>query len=234
VTALGGDAAGSISSLALARFLLGDWYAVVAACRDVVDRHGPEPPGFLRLVCSAAEFVVASRGGGDDLELLRGIELKAPMRIAFRALGLRAEGRAEEALELVSGWHRPAEGLSFLLMAEAQLLQTLGRWPELASYCADMRERAVRIGWEAGPAMADRLEAAAAVGLAAASAERFAAIGAEWEAAVSRLPLADALLSLGRHADAAAALAQAEAALRRAGAIADLERFAALSSRPPP
>jgi hypothetical protein len=125
-------------------------------------------------------------------------------------------------------------------MAEAQLLQTLGRWPELASYCADMRERAVRIGWEAGPAMADRLEAerllaagepAAAVGLAAASAERFAAIGAEWEAAVSRLPLADALLSLGRHADAAAALAQAEAALRRAGAIADLERFAALSSR---
>jgi len=48
---------------------------------------------------------------------------------------------------------------------------------------------------------------------------------------VSRLTLAEALHALGRADDAAAALAEAEPALRRAGAVAELERFAALSAR---
>ncbi|HEY8859488.1 MAG TPA: hypothetical protein VIM27_08540, partial [Gaiellales bacterium] len=74
-------------------------------------------------------------------------------------------------------------------------------------------------------------DAAGAAELARSSADRFAETGAEWEAAVSRLTLAEALHALGRAGDAAAALAEAEPALRRAGAVAELERFAALSAR---
>ena len=240
VTALGGDAAGSAASLAIARFVLGDWDAAVDACREVIERHGPVPPGFLRALCSVAEYVHAARGGGAELEVLRGIEYNAAMRQGYRALGLSAEGRAEEAYVLVQGPHRPAEGLSFVMMAEARVLHALGRREELLAHCAAIRERADRIDWTAGPAMADRLEAelvladgdhVRAVELAGRSAETFAGIGAEWEAAASRLPLAEALLGLGRPSVAAEALARAEVALRRAGARAELARFTTLSAQ---
>ena len=240
VTALGGDAAGSVASLAIARFVLGDWDAAVDACREVIERHGPVPPGFLRALCSVAEYVHAARGGGAELEVLRGIEYNAAMRQGYRALGLSAEGRSEEAYVLVQGPHRPAEGLSFVMMAEARVIHALGRREELLAHCAAIRERADRIGWTAGPAMADRLEAelvladgdhVRAVELAGRSAETFAGIGAAWEAAASRLPLAEALLGLGRPSLAAEALARAEAALRRAGARAELARFTTLSAQ---
>ncbi|MGH3075188.1 MAG: ATP-binding protein, partial [Gaiellales bacterium] len=126
VTALGGDAAGSAASLAIARFVLGDWDAAVDACREVIERHGPVPPGFLRALCSVAEYVHAARGGDAELEVLRAIEYNAAMRRGYRALGLCAEGRAEEAYPLVQGPHRPAEGLSFAMMAEARVLHALG------------------------------------------------------------------------------------------------------------
>ena len=51
------------------------------------------PPGFLRALCSVAEYVHAARGGGAELEVLRGIEYNAAMRQGYRALGLCAEGR---------------------------------------------------------------------------------------------------------------------------------------------
>jgi hypothetical protein len=126
------------------------------------------------------------------------------------------------------------------MMAEGQLLETLGRFAELATLCTEIRERAQRSDWATGPAMADRLDAArllaegdpaGAAELARSSAERFAETGAAWEAAVSGLVLAEALHALGRRDDAAATLAEAEPALRRAGAVAELERFAALSAR---
>jgi class 3 adenylate cyclase/tetratricopeptide (TPR) repeat protein len=241
VTALGGDAAGSAASLAIARFLLGDWDAAVDACREVIARYGPVPPGFLRALCSVAEYVHAARGGGAELEVLRAIEYNAAMRRGYRALGLCAEGRANEAFVLVQGPHRPAEGLSFQMMAEARVLHALGRRDELLDRCTAIRERARRIDWAAGPAMADRLEAELllagggeprhAVELAGRSAEIFAGIGAEWDAAVSRLSLAEALLALGRPSVAAEALARAETALRRAGARAELERFTSLAAQ---
>jgi hypothetical protein len=166
--------------------------------------------------------------------------MKASMRLAFRALGLRAEGRAEEGLAVLRSENRPAEGRSLEMMAEGQLLETLGRYPELPALCAEIRERAQRTDWAAGPAMADRLDAArllaqgdpaAAADLARSSVERFAAVGAAWEAAVSQLTLAEALHALGRGADAAAALAQAQPALRRAGGVAELRWFDTLSAR---
>jgi len=240
VAALGGESRGSSSTLALSQFLLGDWDAVVEESRRVIEDFGTEPPGFLRLVISVAEFVLAARHETGALEPLRKIELSASMRLSFRALGLGAEGRAEEGLALIRADVRPNEGRSFEMMAKAQLLETLGGFAELATLCTEIRERAQRAGWAAGPAMADRLDAArlltegdaaGAAELARSSADRFAETGAEWEAAVSRLTLAEALHALGRAGDAAAALAEAEPALRRAGAVAELERFAALSAR---
>jgi hypothetical protein len=220
--------------------LLGDWDAAVDECRRVIERDGGEPPGFLRPVCAAAEFVLAARHQTQELEPLRRIEMKASMRLAFRALGLRAEGRAEEGLAVLRSENRPAEGRSLEMMAEGQLLETLGRYPELSALCAEIRERAQRTDWAAGPAMADRLDAArllsegdpaAAADLARSSVERFAAVGAAWEAAVSQLTLAEALHALGRGADAAAALAETQPALRRAGGVAELRWFDTLSAR---
>ena len=121
---------------------------------------GTEPPGFLRLVLSAAEFVLAARHETSELEPLRRIELKSSMRLAFRALGLRAEGRAEEGLALIRWEDRLSEGRSFEMMAEGQLLETLGRFAQLATLSTEIRERAARTDWVAGPAMADRLDAA--------------------------------------------------------------------------
>jgi hypothetical protein len=58
------------------------------------------------------------------------------MRQGYRALGLCAEGRVEEAYVLVKGPHRAAEGLSFVMMAEARVLHALGRPEELLAHCA--------------------------------------------------------------------------------------------------
>ncbi len=240
VTGLGGEASGSASTIVLSRMLMGDWDAVVDETRTLHERYGDTPPGFLRLVMAAGEFVLASRGEVSLAAELRRIEMRAPTRLAFRALGLAAEGRPDEGLTLIEGWLRPAEGRSMEMMARVQLLAMLGRWPEVAALCDEMRERAERIGWTAGPAMADRLDAErllvsenpeTAEPLARASAEQFEAIGARWESAVSWLTSAEASLALGRAGGAAAALAAAEPALRNAGALHELERLHRLSGR---
>jgi hypothetical protein len=189
---------------------------------------------------AAGEFVLASRGEVGLAAELRRIEMRAPTRLSLRALGLGAEGRPDEGLALIEGWLRPAEGRSLGMMARAQLLAMLGRWPEVAAVCGEIRKRAQRIGWTAGPAMADRQDAErllasgnpeAAEPLARASAEQFAAIGAQWESAVSWLSSAEASLALGQAGGAAAALAAAEPALRSAGALRELERLDRLSGR---
>ena len=240
VTALGGDADGSVAVLAIARFLLGDWDAVVTAGRDVLDRHGPLPPGFLRILTAAAEYVHAARGDTEAVAVYRAIEMGTPTRLSFRALGLCADGRVEEALTIVQLPFRPAEGRSFQMTARAQVLHAAGQDEEAVRACAAIRERAVRIGWPAGPAAADRIEAEIALTagdavraaeLATASAAAFDTIGAEWEAAVSRVVTAEALLALGRAGDATAQLAAARTPLERAGALAELARLASLSGR---
>ena len=240
VAALGGESKGSSSYLAISRFLLGDWDAALAEYRRVIEREGAEPAGFMRPLCAVAEFVLCARHQTGEIEMMRRIELKAPMRLAFRALGLGAEGRAEEGLELILVHESPAEGRGLVMMARGQLLRELGRWSDLAALCTEIRERAERADWEAGPAMADRLDAARllahgdpapAAELARSSGERFAAIGAEWEAAVSLLDLAEACLALNRAGDAADALARAEPALRRAGGVAELDRLTGLLAR---
>jgi hypothetical protein len=125
-----------------------------------------------------------------------------------------------------------------MMLAEAELLRQAGRWEDVLQACRGIRERAGRIDWLAGPAMADRLESGRAFAagdahraeeLARASAAGFRAIGAEWEAAVAGLDHAEALRALRRDADASAALERAAPALRRARAVRELARLATLS-----
>ena len=114
------------------------------------------------------------------------------------------------------------------------------RWDELAELCAVIRERSERIDWRIGPAAADRGEAAIAMAhgeaaraaeLLRSAADGYAAAGAEWEAAVSRVDLAEALVAQGMPAEIPGLLAVAERPLRRAGALAELARWDDLHGR---
>ena len=62
VTALGGHAMGSSATLAISRFLLGDWDAALEEGQRIRDRFGDNPPGFLRVAWGATEYVLSSRG----------------------------------------------------------------------------------------------------------------------------------------------------------------------------
>jgi class 3 adenylate cyclase len=239
VTALGGDPMGSLGTLAISRMLLGDWDAALDEGNRIRERFGDSPPGFLRVAWAVTEYLLASRGQFAEAESLRSLRMGTPMRLSYRALGLAAEGRMDEA------WAQfplavNAIGVAFEQLARARLLQMSALYPELAAASARIRERAERIGgWVPGLATADRADAAIALAggdasgaaaLARRSVAGFEAAGAEWEAAVSRLDLADALAALGDAAEIPVLLAEAEGPLQRAGALAELARWDALAA----
>ena len=74
-------------------------------------------------------------------------------------------------------------------------------------------------------------EAVRAAELLRSAADGYAAAGAEWEAAVSRVDLAEALAAQGMPAEIPGLLAVAERPLRRAGALAELARWDDLHGR---
>jgi hypothetical protein len=239
VAALGGHAMGSAATLAISRFLLGDWDAALEEGRQIRERFGDTPPGFLRVAWGVTEYVLASRGLLAEVGELRTLQMATPMRLSFRALGLAAEGRLDEAWAQFP-LARLTIGVAFELQAKARLLEMASRWDELAELCAVIRQRSERIDWRIGPPVADRGEAAIALahGDAAQAAELlrsavdgYAAAGAQWEAAVARVELGEALGALGSTAELPALLAAAEPALRRAGALAELAHWDDLRAR---
>ena len=239
VAALGGHAMGSSATLAISLFLLGDWDAALDEGQRIRERFGDSPPGFLRVAWGVAEYVLSSRGLLAEAEELRGLRMATPMRLAFRALGLAAEGRLDEAWEQFPQ-ARLTIGVAFELQARARLLQMAGRWDELAALCTVIRERSERIDWLIGPAAAARAEAAVAMAggdparaahLARTAADAYTAAGAAWEAAVSQLDLIEALAALGEAGEIPGLLVVAEPPLRRAGALAELARWDALAAR---
>jgi class 3 adenylate cyclase len=239
LAALGSEGPGSAAMFAIGRLMQGDWEPAVEHGRAIVERYGEEMPGFLRVGCAAYEFVLAARGESTAAQRLRSIGMVASTRVALRAMGLAAEGRFEEAQELIEDARRAGEGRSLAMMTEAVLLGELGRWHEARALAAGIRERAARIDWRVGPAVADRIEGRAALAagdaghaaaMAEAACEGFLAASALWEAAVSDLDRAQALRALGRGDQAEAALDRARPALERAGALRELERLAALGS----
>jgi class 3 adenylate cyclase/tetratricopeptide (TPR) repeat protein len=239
VRSLGGDPMGSLGTRAISQMLLGDWDAVLEEGERIRERFGDSPPGFLRVAWALMEFVLASRGRFAEAAALRPVHLRTRMRLAYRALGLAAEGRLDEA------WAQFAEarltfGVAFELLAKARLLQMAARWPELAELCDAIRERSARTDWRIGPAAADRGEAAVAlaagdgagaVELLRRAVAGYAAAGVRWDVAVSQVELAEALAALGDTADIASLLAAAEPPLRSAGALAEIGRWEALAAR---
>jgi class 3 adenylate cyclase/tetratricopeptide (TPR) repeat protein len=238
VAALGGEGVGSEAMFAIARMMQGDWEPVVDRGRAIVERYGDDLPGFLRIGSAAYERVLAARGEAAAAQRLRSIGMKAATRVALRAMGLAAEGRSREALQVVQNARRVGEGRSLAMMTEAVLLGEVGRWDEALAAAASIRERAARIGWRDGPAVADRVEGRAALAagdparaeaLAVSARDGYLAAGAAWEAAVSGLDRAEALLAMRRADEAGAELDRARPALERAGAVRELARLGALS-----
>ena len=232
---------GSQSTAAMSRMLLGDWDAVLEHHRTIAERYGDSPPGFLRVLWAAAEYVLAARGDRAAAQAMRECSWARRCGSATAALGLAAEGRMAEALDqqgkaLQSDRPQLRDGGRRAAAARGRPLGRAGR--SLRRYPRTGRPHRLA-GWAAA---ADRGEAAIALahGDAAAaeaaarrSCEGFAAIGAEWEAAVSALDLAEALRELGRPPQAREVLEAAAPALRRAGALAELDRLQALGTDPP-
>jgi tetratricopeptide (TPR) repeat protein len=235
VSAVGAEAVGSECTGAVTRMLLGDWDALVSHYRTIAARW-TEPPGFLRMLYAAAEFVLAARGDHDAAEHIRRMPYRTVGRLGYRALGLLAEGRTDEALAYI---RQPAQadGVCFALLAEAEVLRAAQRWDELAAHVRRIRERSARTGWVIGPAAADRAEAAIAAARGAFAAAEpllrrsvagFSDAGAEWEAARSALDLADALHALEQGDEVSATLDRAAPAIERAGSLLEIRRLADL------
>ena len=140
---------------------MGDWDPVIEQYAAIREHFGNAPAGFLRLVWAAAEFVFAARGETAKAEELRVVQLGTPMRLGFRALGLLAEGRLDEAFAQVPS-ALFGDGVSFGMIVEGELMRAAGRWDELVAHCAAIRARADRIAWQSGRPAADRLESAVA------------------------------------------------------------------------
>ena len=136
------------ATLAISRFLLGDWDAALEEGQRIRERFGDNPPGFLRVARGVTEYVLSSRGQFADAAPLRDLQMATPMRLAFRALGLAAEGRLDEAWEQFP-LARLTIGVAFELQAKARLLQMAARWDELAELCA-VDPRAIASGSTGG------------------------------------------------------------------------------------
>ncbi len=217
---------------------MGDWDAVIAEYRAITNRFGQTPPGFLRVVSAGAEYVLCSRGRFAEAEPIRELLMRTPMRLSFRALGMLVEGvPVNDALDLLSSGI-VGDGVSLEWMARGRLLLAARRWDDLAAHSEATRTRGERIGWVVATPTADRWDGAlamesgdarAAAELLRASVAGYTAVGAEWDAAVSALDLAEALVAIGDRDSTAAVLATAAPALQRAGAVIELRRLDALS-----
>jgi class 3 adenylate cyclase/tetratricopeptide (TPR) repeat protein len=117
--------------------------------------------------------------------------------------------------------------------SRAELVAALGDWDEAAAHVTTMREHADHAGTVALVPFADRLEGrlrlawddpTAAATLLERSAERFAALPAPWERALSLVDLARALDALARVDEARTALDDAIATFTELRSVRDLER----------
>ena len=207
-----------------ARFELGDWDAALADQAELerVSVLSPQglPPSFTMGAYTRVALCHELRGEREDADryvelALRYVELGGFIRVRGRsihlpplALTLMRRGRLDEATDLI-----PLEpgsvNAGVTLEALCEIAAESGRWEEAPGLVAAAREEAVLGEQLSLPLFADRLEgrAAGASGdvargaeLLARSATGFAAIGARWEEAWSRLLLAEVLAGTDRRA----------------------------------
>jgi class 3 adenylate cyclase/tetratricopeptide (TPR) repeat protein len=231
---------------AAARFRLGDWDGVltdVALAEEILGDRRDTPPGFAPMHLAIAAFIHDARGDRGTarryLQLVRWLEETEerldPVLSLWQARLLARRGAHDEARALLE---RPAlaedlRGRDEVLEAWCEVIAERGAWDE----APEMVGRAARhASWAGEPPLAlyaTRLDgrAAAARGESERSVERltsamdgFAGLEAAWEAAVTGLELARALMKAGEDERARGLADEVATVFDRLGSVRELSR----------
>jgi hypothetical protein len=236
-----------------AHFRLGDWDGVladVAVADDILGDRRESPPGVAPMHLAMAAFIHDARGDGETadryLDLVRWLEQAEdtvdPVLTHWQARLLSRQGRSGEARALLEHPDvvNDRRGQDEVLEAWCEVISEDGSWGEVA----EVADRAARHAeWAGLPPLAlyaTRLEgrAAAAGGDSRRAVERLTAamsgfeeLEAVWETAVSRLGVAEVLVTSGER-DAGRELAEEAAAVfTRLGSTRELGRAEELLGR---
>jgi class 3 adenylate cyclase/DNA-binding SARP family transcriptional activator len=233
-----------------ARFALGQWDEALADHAELerVAVMGPDdlPPAFAMGSYTRAALCHELRGEREfadryvelalrNYDRVRHARVGGSIHLPPLALALARQGRFDEALPLIP--LVPASlSTSGTLEALCEIAAARGRWDDVAALVSAARAEAELGEHLALPLFVDRLEgrAASAAGdtteaaeLLDRSAEGFAALGARWEAACSRLHLAEAVVS-SENERAERELAAALPVFEQLGSVREAERARAL------
>jgi hypothetical protein len=237
----------------IARYMLGDWDAALADQAEIerIAAQDPRelPAGYTIRAYAFAGLCHELRGEPEIadgyIELTqryfvqrRGVYAQGSLQAPPLALTLARRDRWEEALDAIP--HVPRTGSAGLtLEVLCEIIAARERWEDVPDLVAKARDEAENGELVALPLFVDRLEgrAAAAAGdvpsalrLLEQAAAGFAALGARWEEALSRLLLAETLAA----DDPARVDAELGAALpefERLGSVREIERARALRGR---
>jgi hypothetical protein len=211
----------------------------VTQAEQLLGERASDPPGFVRRLFGGAALIHEARGDTARADQYLAITFRD--RIRGRGAGaavwaipiLARRGRFDEAFALAAeDWTsalRANRGLA--LEGECELVAESGAWERAEDVLARSRQHAEEAGLLSVPAFADRLEgrAAHAAGQTARSVDilrrardGFASLEARWEAAVTDLSLAEALLQAGRRGEAAELLPGALAVFEELRCIREL------------
>jgi class 3 adenylate cyclase/tetratricopeptide (TPR) repeat protein len=226
--------------LALVR--LGRWDEAVAALarlNEVLGDRWDDPPGFALRAFGAGAYLLdamGNRGAADRYLSVATHESRRSLLGAVPWVGelLARRGEFERSRTVLDeqdlAVRRQNAGL--ILEARCELLAEEAAWDEADKVSSEARAHAAQNGLQALPAYADRLEGRAAlaagdhdraVRLLRHALDRFGSLGADWEAARTRLDLATSLAATSparAHAEASAALED----LERIGALRETSR----------
>jgi hypothetical protein len=233
----------------MARFVLGEWEGTLADQAEL-ERVAAQDPRELPVGFTVRAYAYAAlcrELRGEDGEADRYLEL-ARRYFAHRpvpdgrllhapplALVLARRGRFDEALALIPLVPCSASA-GLTLEARCEIAAASGRWDEAADLVTATREESDNGELLSLPLFADRLEGRAAsaegdvpraVELLGRSAEGFAALGAPWEEAWSRLLLAESVAGSDRQR-AERELAAALPLFEQLGSVREVDRARAL------
>lgn len=233
-----------------ARFMLGEWEAVLADQAELerVAAEDPRelPAGYTMRAYTFTGLCRELRGEHDEADrymelasryfaLRRDLRPQGSLQGPPLALALARRGRYEEAVALIPLVPRSGSA-GVTLEALCEIAAARERWDEAAGLIAAAREEAEVGELLSLPPFANRLEGRAAgaaghvkhaAGLLGRSAEDFAALGARWEEAWSRLLLAELVVGSEKRR-AERELAVALPIFEQLGSVREAERARAL------
>jgi tetratricopeptide (TPR) repeat protein len=228
---------------------LGEWDEALEEfghIREVLEDRRDDPPYFVSHAFAAAASIHEARGDRVHSDRFAGLLMRltgeGQGRLhawLLRFLVQRGELDAARRLPRATTWRIHA-GDTY--ESESELIAALGLWDEAPELLRLMREHAAAADTSAVYGFADRLEGRAAlaggdavraVDLLERGATRFAELDAPWERALTQLDLGTALVTSGRHGDAADVAAGAVATFERLGCAKDLARARALAEKRP-